>query len=83
MVDSLEAALWSFSSTTSFEEAVLTAANLGDDADTTAAVCGQVAGAHYGAGAIPEVWLERLWEKRKIEDMALALLAGGGQGSGG
>ena len=78
VVDSLEAALWSFSSTSSFEEAVLTAANLGDDADTTAAVCGQVAGAHYGAGAIPESWLGRLWEKEKIEAMALALLARGG-----
>jgi len=77
VVDSLEAALWSFWSASSFEGAVLTAANLGDDADTTAAVCGQVAGAHYGASGIPEDWLERLWEKDRIAEMALALFAGG------
>jgi ADP-ribosyl-[dinitrogen reductase] hydrolase len=45
VVSSLEAALWSFQSTDSFEAAVLKAANLGDDADTTAAICGQLAGA--------------------------------------
>jgi ADP-ribosyl-[dinitrogen reductase] hydrolase len=73
VVDSLEAALWSFWSTSSFEEAILTAANLGDDADTTAAVCGQVAGAHYGVAGIPEGWLERLWEQEKIADLAMRL----------
>ncbi|MGW8265567.1 MAG: ADP-ribosylglycohydrolase family protein [Longimicrobiales bacterium] len=77
VVDSLEAALWSFWSTSSFEEAVLAAANLGDDADTTAAVCGQVAGAFYGVSAIPEDWLGRLWERKRIGEMALTLLAGG------
>jgi ADP-ribosyl-[dinitrogen reductase] hydrolase len=46
VVDCLEAALWCFDHTTSFRDAVLAAANLGDDADTTAAVCGQIAGAH-------------------------------------
>ena len=59
-VASLEAALWCFFNSESFEEAVLLAANLGDDADTTAAVCGQLAGAHYGARAIPPSWLSRL-----------------------
>ena len=47
-VDSLEAALWCFQHTDSFAEAVLSAANLGEDADTTAAIVGQIAGAHYG-----------------------------------
>jgi ADP-ribosyl-[dinitrogen reductase] hydrolase len=75
VVDSLEAALWSFWTTPSFKEAILMAANLGDDADTTAAICGQVAGAHYGVGAIPEAWLERLWEGERIGELALALLA--------
>ena len=56
VVESLEAALWCFMNTDSFEAAVLRAANLGDDADTTAAVCGQVAGAFYGAGGIPARW---------------------------
>jgi ADP-ribosyl-[dinitrogen reductase] hydrolase len=60
VISSLEAALWSFVTTDSFEDAVLRAANLGDDADTTAAVCGQIAGAHYGALAIPTRWLDKL-----------------------
>ncbi|MCL6530782.1 MAG: ADP-ribosylglycohydrolase family protein [Meiothermus ruber] len=60
VVESLEAALWCFAHTDSFAEAVLAAANLGEDADTTAAVCGQVAGAYYGVQGIPAAWLERL-----------------------
>lgn len=70
VVESLEAALWSFVRTDSFSDAVLTAANLGDDADTTAAICGQIAGAHYGAGGIPSAWLERLTMVDEITDLA-------------
>ena len=56
--------------TGSFEEAVLLAANLGEDADTTAAITGQLAGALYGADGIPQRWLDRLaWEPR-IRNMA-------------
>ena len=66
VVDCLEAALWAFARTDGFREAVLVAANLGDDADTTAAVCGQVAGAYYGAAAIPATWVERLWLREEI-----------------
>jgi ADP-ribosyl-[dinitrogen reductase] hydrolase len=76
VADSLEAALWSFHTADSFEDAILTATNLGDDADTTAAVCGQVAGAHYGIIGIPGRWLEKLWEKQRILDVAEELLAG-------
>jgi len=62
---SLEAALWCVGRTTSFASAVLLAANLGDDADTTAAITGQLAGALYRASDIPEAWLERLaWRDR-------------------
>lgn len=43
-VESLEAALWCSAQSSSFEEAILLAANLGDDADTTAAICGQLSG---------------------------------------
>ena len=56
VVECLEAAIWCFNSTDSFEAAILAAANLGDDADTTAAVCGQIAGAFYGISGIPERW---------------------------
>ena len=60
MVDSLEAALWCFATTDSFEDAILKAANLGDAADTTAAVCGQLAGAYYGHALIPHRWRDQL-----------------------
>ena len=60
IVESLEAALWCFLHSDSFEDAILKAANLGDDADTTAAICGQIAGAYYGASAIPRPWRARL-----------------------
>jgi ADP-ribosyl-[dinitrogen reductase] hydrolase len=74
-VASLEAALWCFSKTSSFEEAVLTATNLGDDADTTAGIVGQLAGTFYGAPGIPRHWLERLHMSSEIDWLALALLA--------
>src|SRR5262245_48143150 len=53
VVKSLEAALWAFHDADSFEEAVLRAVNLGDDADTTGAICGQLAGAFWGESRIP------------------------------
>jgi ADP-ribosyl-[dinitrogen reductase] hydrolase len=46
------------------------AANLGEDADTTAAVCGQVAGAFYGESGIPAAWLSRLAMRREISELA-------------
>lgn len=73
-IASLEAALWCFHHTETFEAAVLAAANLGDDADTTAAMVGQLAGAHYGVGSIPAHWLDRLHMRSDIEQMAEALI---------
>jgi ADP-ribosyl-[dinitrogen reductase] hydrolase len=55
---SLEAALWSVKGTANYRDAVLIAANLGGDADTTAAITGQLAGALYGAGSILHEWLK-------------------------
>jgi ADP-ribosyl-[dinitrogen reductase] hydrolase len=76
VVDCLEAALWCFERTDSFRDAVLEAANLGDDADTTAAVCGQIAGAYYGVGDIPKGWLDRLALREEILELADGLLPG-------
>ena len=70
---SLEAALWCFHTTSTFEEALLAAANLGDDADTTAAIVGQLGGAFYGVGGIPAAWLERLHMRNDIAALAEAL----------
>jgi ADP-ribosyl-[dinitrogen reductase] hydrolase len=73
VVRSLEAALWSFYRSDTFEKGALLAANLGDDADTTAAVYGQLAGAFYGLDSIPAGWLEKLAMRDFIGEMADAL----------
>lgn len=73
VVNSLEAALWSFYTTSSFEECVLKAVNLGEDADTTAAIAGQIAGAYYGASAIPDVWRKQIAQGEMIEQKAVNL----------
>jgi ADP-ribosyl-[dinitrogen reductase] hydrolase len=54
VVKSLEASLWAFHDADTFEEAVLKAVNLGDDADPTGAICGQLAGAYWGESGIYE-----------------------------
>ena len=70
VVESMEAALWAFHKSHDFREGALLAANLGDDADTTAAIYGQIAGAHYGAEAIPDKWRELLTMSTEIRSMA-------------
>jgi ADP-ribosyl-[dinitrogen reductase] hydrolase len=75
VIESLEAALWCFLHTDTFESAILKAANLGDDADTTAAICGQVAGAFYGESGIPQKWLKKLAMREEISTLADRLFA--------
>ena len=60
--------------TTSFEDAVIQAVNLGDDADTVGAVTGQLAGAVYGESSIPERWLERLEWRNELKELAHLLI---------
>ncbi|MGD0899474.1 MAG: ADP-ribosylglycohydrolase family protein [Thermoguttaceae bacterium] len=74
VVKSLEAALWAFHNAKDFREAVLRAVNLGDDADTTGAVCGQLAGAYWGESGIPKEWREGLVRKDMIEKALSGLL---------
>ncbi len=74
VVKSLEAALWAFHDAADFSEAVLRAVNLGDDADTTGAVCGQLAGAYFGETAIPETWRNKLVRRDWIETAAQRLI---------
>ena len=59
-VSTLEAALWAFNRASTFEEGMVAAVNLGEDADTVGAVYGQIAGAFFGEKAIPERWIRRL-----------------------
>lgn len=77
VVESLEAALWCVDRSESFEEAVLRAVNLGDDADTTGAVTGQIAGALYGEAEIPERWLDRVAWRDEIAALAEGLYVRG------
>ena len=73
VVQALQAAVWAVSRTTDFRSAVLLAANLGDDADTTAAISGQLAGAIYGAAAIPLEWLDALAWRERLERVGASL----------
>ncbi|CAN5225762.1 hypothetical protein BH11PLA2_BH11PLA2_50180 [soil metagenome] len=70
VIKSLEAAAWCFLTTNTFHEAILKAVNLGDDADTTGAVCGQIAGAFYGEEIIPSEWLAKLVMMQEIRTLA-------------
>lgn len=67
VVKSLEAALWAFYHSSSFEECVLKAVNLGNDSDTTGAIAGQLAGALYGFNGIPQHLIDGLDKKDVIE----------------
>ncbi len=74
VVKSLEAALWAFDGASDFRDAVLRAVNLGDDADTTGAVCGQLAGAFWGETGIPPEWRRRLARRDLIEQILSKLV---------
>ena len=73
VVDTLEAVLWAFYHSQDFREGALKIVNLGDDADTTGAIYGQLAGAYYGVEAIPAEWRERLTMTVEMSAMADSL----------
>jgi ADP-ribosyl-[dinitrogen reductase] hydrolase len=79
VVKALEAALWAFYHSASFQDGCLRAANLGDDADTTGAIYGQIAGAFYGENNIPSEWLAKLAKRELIEAYADRLLIFAGE----
>jgi ADP-ribosylglycohydrolase len=70
VIHTLEAGLWVFLTTNSFEEAVLKAVNLGDDTDTTGSIVGALAGLFYGIGGIPQPWITTLARHDDIQDLA-------------
>jgi len=70
VLDTLQAALWCFLNTSSFEDALVTAVNLGGDTDTIGAVCGALAGACYGLGEIPMRWQQPLARRLEIVELA-------------
>ncbi len=72
-VRTLEAALWAFHKTDNFRDGALMTVNLGEDADTTGAVFGQIAGAYYGVKGIPEEWILKLAYRELLESTAEGL----------
>lgn len=60
IVDTMQTVLYHFFYTDSFESCVVETVNRGEDADTTGALAGMLAGALYGASAIPKRWLDKL-----------------------
>ncbi|MCY3643508.1 MAG: ADP-ribosylglycohydrolase family protein [Acidimicrobiaceae bacterium] len=70
VVDTLEAVLWAFLHSEDFREGALKVVNLGDDADTTGAIFGQIAGAYYGIESIPAQWRQRLTMNTEITSIA-------------
>ncbi len=70
VVRTLEAVLWAFHKTNDFKTGCLTVVNLGDDADTTGGIFGQIAGAYYGVEGIPEEWRAKIAKKDLIESLA-------------
>ena len=78
VVKALEAALWAFHKAENYKDGCLLAVNLGDDADTTAAIFGQIAGAHYGLDGIPLRWRERVVHRSLIFELADGLLRSAG-----
>jgi ADP-ribosyl-[dinitrogen reductase] hydrolase len=75
VIHTLEAALWAFHHTDTFRDGALRVVNLGEDADTTGAVYGQIAGAFYGADGIPSEWRAKLAMRELIEQRAAELYA--------
>jgi ADP-ribosyl-[dinitrogen reductase] hydrolase len=69
VIHTLHAALWCFKNTDNFRDAILLATNLGGDADTVAAVTGQIAGAFYGMSGIPIIWLDKLYETERFIEL--------------
>lgn len=74
VVHALEAALWAFASTDDFRSGALAAVNLGEDADTTGAIYGQLAGAYYGDQGIPVAWRDKLIMRDEITAFSDGLL---------
>ncbi|NWC93013.1 MULTISPECIES: ADP-ribosylarginine hydrolase Tri1 [unclassified Pseudomonas] len=73
VIDTLEAALWAVWNTDNFKDAILLAANLADDADSVAAVAGQLAGALYGVSGMPEEWVGKVAWSEHIQELARQL----------
>jgi len=71
--------LWCFINTSSFEDAVCGAANLGGDSDTIAAIVGGMAGVYYGYNAIPDRWKNKILVKDQLTSIAQRIVRDNGK----
>ncbi|AUN11084.1 ADP-ribosylglycohydrolase [Clostridium botulinum] len=77
VVDSLMCAIWSIMNTTTAEEAICEAVNLGGDAGSIGAITGGLAGVYYGYDALPKKWTDIIDKKQELLDIALKLSENG------
>ena len=69
VIDTLEACLWCLFNTDNYKNSVLKAVNLGNDADTIAAITGSISGLYYGINDIPKKWIDKIINKEMIDDL--------------
>lgn len=69
VVHTLESVVWNLITTSSLEDALLQAVNLGDDADTVGAIAGGLAGLYYGYDSVPAAWKDAMQKRAWLEDM--------------
>jgi ADP-ribosyl-[dinitrogen reductase] hydrolase len=72
VVDTFQTVCHAFFRGRDYEDCVVTAVNLGGDADTTGAIVGGLAGAYYGLPSLPARWLKRLQRPVDVELRTLA-----------
>jgi hypothetical protein len=70
VIHTLEASIWCFLKTESYQEAVIKAIDLGNDTDTTGCVTGGIAGLYYGFKNIPEKWRKNILKYEEIDDLS-------------
>src|SRR5215216_6068984 len=75
VLETIGASFWSLLNAGSAREAIETAIALGDDADSTGAVTGALAGAAYGVSALPPTWVATVQFRERLESQAVRLLA--------
>ena len=69
VVHTLEACLWTILNTDNYEDAVVTAINMGDDTDTVGAITGSIAGTIYGEKSIPQRWVSKLKKYNYLKEL--------------
>lgn len=81
VLETVGASFWALANFPSAEEIIVQAVSLGDDADSTGAVAGALAGAAFGAEDLPGRWRERVQYRNELMQQADRLMEIGNPGS--